>query len=116
MKTKQKQVLDFVFMQKVLKSLAPKHSQILKVLADMQISVGTGTGGRDRGRDFEYVSYKDWKSKCFDKMIVKGEGEMRSILNELCDHGMIRLHNQNQREYIYIPTSNSKVEEILQRL
>lgn len=115
MKVKQKQVLDYVFMQKVLKSLAPKHAQTLKILAELQISQGKVD---KRAEGYEYVNKRDFKRKCNDEMISKSDAQMQSILNELCDHGMIRWNHDYtaQQEYVCIPTSRRKVKEILRFL
>jgi origin recognition complex subunit 2 len=115
MKVKQKQVLDYEFMQKVLKSLAPRHAQTLKMLAQMQISQGKVN---KRAEGYEYVNKKDFDRKRKDEMITKTDAQMQSILNELCDHGMIRWTTDytTQQESLCIPTSKEKVQEILHSL
>jgi len=99
MKIQQKQVLDYEFMQKVLKSLAPKHAQTLETLAQMQISEGKVN---KKTEGYDYVNKKDFNRKCNSKMITKSGAQLQSILDELCDHGMIRwtTDNTTQQEYL----------------
>uniref|UniRef100_A0A7S3QE25 Origin recognition complex subunit 2 winged-helix domain-containing protein n=2 Tax=Chaetoceros debilis TaxID=122233 RepID=A0A7S3QE25_9STRA len=115
MKIQQKQVLDYEFMQKVLKSLAPKHAQTLETLAQMQISEGKV---KKKTEGYDYVNKKDFNRKCNSKMITKSGAQLQSILDELCDHGMIRWTTDytTQQESLCIPTSRKKVPEILHSL
>lgn len=115
-KSTQKQILDYVFMKKVLDSIAPKHTDILKALANLQIEKGkedNASGG------FAYVEYSEWKSKCIKTlMIVSKDPEFFSMFNELRDHGMIRLKHDGvlKKDFVCIPTTKNKVHEILKSL
>jgi hypothetical protein len=116
MKATQKQVLDYVFMKKVLDSIAPKHTDILKALGNLQISKGkedNSSGG------FAYVDYNEWRSQCFKTlMIVSKEAEFISMVNELRDHSMVRLKHDGvlKKDFVCIPATNKKVIEIMKSL
>lgn len=114
MKTTEKQVLDFVFMKKVLKSVAPKHTAILKVLANMQLEHGKEHASLKRKHDF--VLYKKWKNKCFNEsFVVTKSDEFQSMVKELSDHNMIYIEADVKAgiDYVCIPTNKSQVQEIL---
>lgn len=116
MKATQKQVLDYVFMKKVLDSIAPKHTDILKALGSLQISKGKedNTAG-----GFAYVDFSEWKSHCFKTlMIVSKVPEFLSMVSELRDHGMVRLKHDGvqKKDFACIPATNKKVVEIMKSL
>ncbi len=102
-------------MQKVLKSLAPKHAQTLETLAQMQLSQGKAITNAEG--HYDYVNKKDFDKKYIAKMISPGS-QMQSILDELCDHGMISwtTNYATQQESLCIPTSRKNVQEILHSL
>ena len=116
----QNEALDFIFMQKVLKSLAPKFEQILKILGKLQLSkFEEGESGGGNSNQFShFVDYKEWKSKCFDKIITNKEGELKNMMKELIDHKMIerRVDESEGKEYIRIPASKQKVKQVLKSL
>jgi len=115
-KATQRQVQDFVFMQKVLKSIAPKHSGILKVLAKLQLAKGKENASLG---DYEYVRFSEWKNLCFtESFIVNKDAEFSSMVKELSDHNMIQIESDANAglDYVCIPTSKAKVQEILKSL
>ena len=110
------QNLDFVFMQKVLKSVAPKHTDIIKVLAKMQLE----DGGKypTLSVDHDYVRLDKWQNKCFQNYDVSKTSEFQSMVKELSDHNMIQIKSVYSigADFVCIPTSKAKVKEILKSL
>ena len=105
-----------MFMKKLLKSVAPKHTAILKELAKMQLT--SGEPNISLG-SFEYVDLKDWKHICFDTaFIVSKNSEFDSMLRELCDHHMVQRIDDTSVgiTYVCIPTKKDKVREILKSM
>lgn len=105
-----------MFMKKVLKSVAPKHTAILKELAKMQLS--SGKPNISLG-SFEYVDLKEWREICFDTaFIVTKSSEFDSMLRELCDHHMVQRIDDTFAgiTYVCIPTKKDKVVEILKSM
>lgn len=116
MKASERQTLDFVFMKKVLKSLAPKHTAILKVLARMQLEEGKNTPSLCG--QYECVHLRVWKRKCFDNMDVSQSAEFQSMVKELSDHNMIQIQTDETagHDFVCIPTKRAKVIEIMKLL
>lgn len=113
----QKEAIDYAFMEKVLKSIAPKHTAILKMLGDLQLSKNTqgNTSNSDR---YDFVSYTEWKKMCFEALLVNKETELKHMLKELTDHRIIELRTDRSagRDYVCIPTTRDKVREIVKKL
>lgn len=103
-------------MQKVLKSVAPKHTDILKILATMQINEGQRHSFF--GEEYEYVRLDQWQNKCFKDFQVSKSSEFQSMVKELSDHNMIQIRQDFNAgiDFVCIPTSKSKVQEILKSL
>ncbi len=129
----QNEALDFIFMQKVLKSLAPKYEQILKILGNLQLSNVTDSGGvtgsvssnnnsnsnnNNNTKAQGFVDYKEWKKKCFENIVTNKEGELKNMMKELIDHKMIerKVDESEGKEYIRIPASKHKVRQILKSM
>ena len=124
------EAIDYIFMQKVLKSIAPKHTDILRILGELQLSKSSSTsnsiGGdttstnsnpKTNGNE-KYVTYTEWKTQCFNKMLTSKETEFKSMMKELIDHKIIELRKDSSvgRDYVYIPASRAKVQEILTKI
>lgn len=105
-----------MFMKKVLKSVAPKHTDILKELAKLQLASGKPNVSLG---SFEYVNLKDWKHICCSTaFIVSKDSEFDSMLRELCDHHMVQRIDDISVgiTYVCIPTKKDKVREILKSM
>jgi len=105
-----------VFMKKVLKSVAPKHTAILKELAKIQLASGKPNSSLGT---FEYVNLKEWKQICFGTaFIVTKDSEFDSMFKELCDHHMVQRIDDTSVgiTYVCIPTKKDKVQEILESM
>lgn len=87
----------------VLQSLAPKHKDVVKLLATLQ----------SQGSAITYINLKD---ECLKSLIVSSDSTLRNILKELKDHGMVLFGNTGEalyeRETVFIP-SDAIVDEIL---
>ena len=112
----QKEAIDYVFMEKVLESIAPKHTESLKCLAKLQLSK---QGNSDiLGEKYDYVEYSEWKLRCFEDLVVNKEQELKKVMGELIDHRVIekRTDASAGKDYICIPTTRKKVQDILNNL
>lgn len=81
----------------VLKSLAPRHAEVVKILACLQIEA-----------DADWIPYKDWYRACKAKCAVSKDTILRSFLGELQDHEIVEKHE----ECVRIPYAAAKLQEI----
>ena len=92
----------------VLTSLAPRHTEVLKVLAELQLIAIA------RGADNEWVNYIDLKGQCNHKCVVSQEQQLRSFLKELIDQGMVERRGMGSSQMYRIPYASEKLKEILE--
>lgn len=115
-KTVQRESVNFVFMKKVLKSLASKHTTIFNELAKMQLS--EGKPNRKLG-EYDYVNFEEWKHVCLKKaFIVMSESSFDVMMRELIDHHIIQKYEDFSAKitYVCIPTKKENVQEIVNSL
>jgi hypothetical protein len=112
------ETIDYVFMEKVLKSIAPKHTEILKRLGILQLSKASTRNGDNTNAKYDYVSYTEWRQKCFGEMVVTKEADLKKMMSELIDHRIIELRTDHEagRDFLCIPTTRNKVKEIVNKL
>jgi origin recognition complex subunit 2 len=94
----------------VLKSLAPRHAEIMKLLARQQImnseaeasgAAGGGASGKSKAVGMEY---KEFKKGCQEKLLVTNDTQLGLLLVELQEHALVsRKRNDEGVEYISIP-------------
>ncbi|KAL3798358.1 hypothetical protein HJC23_005011 [Cyclotella cryptica] len=93
-----------VAVKMVLKSLASKHKDVVKLLATLQ------------SRSASTISYAELKDACLKNLIVASDSTLRAVLKELKDHGMLQFgrtgEDLDERESAFIP-SNEMLHEIL---
>ena len=97
----QKINLDFIARaDAVLKSLAPRHTEILQTLAKIQLE-----------EDDFIVSFAKWKKNC----PFTSEKDLRSMTRELTDHKIIILkkHHETGKDIVMIPANQDKLKEII---
>eukprot|EP00571_Detonula_confervacea_P007930 CAMPEP_0172313678 /NCGR_PEP_ID=MMETSP1058-20130122/20750_1 /TAXON_ID=83371 /ORGANISM="Detonula confervacea, Strain CCMP 353" /LENGTH=1016 /DNA_ID=CAMNT_0013027375 /DNA_START=84 /DNA_END=3134 /DNA_ORIENTATION=+ len=79
---------------KVLAYLAPKHTQVLQVLANLQLSSSSYT-----------VSYSAFRDACITKMLTSSDTNLRNILKELFDHNIVASEKDEKgSELIFVPS------------
>mmetsp|Transcript_2641 Transcript_2641/g.3802 ORF Transcript_2641/g.3802 Transcript_2641/m.3802 type:complete len:107 (+) Transcript_2641:579-899(+) len=106
-------------MEKVLRSLAPRHEEVFRILAELQISnIEGGTSISNTGEKDVFIDYKDWWEACSKKMAVSKETEFKSMIKELTDHKMIEFMADGSvgKSYIRIPASVAKIQDLLKQM
>jgi origin recognition complex subunit 2 len=88
----------------VLTSLAPRITEVLQQLASLQLSVAA------KGK--EWIDYMDLLRQCQLKMCVNGDSQLRIVLGELSDHGIVD-RNDGPAPVYRIPYSENKLKQIL---
>lgn len=83
-----------VAVAKVLESLAPRHAEVVQLLATLQ-----------RSRNSEPVSFATLKSQCASKMLTSSDSQLRNMLKELSDHGIVsvRTDEETAKQIVCIP-------------
>jgi origin recognition complex subunit 2 len=84
----------------VLTTLAPRHAEVLQLLASMQATTKAP------------VNYRDFLETCSAKYMVVSDQQLRLLMTELTDHGLVERLVTNGRGMVHIPDSD-KVQEIL---
>lgn len=90
----------------VLKTIAPRHGEILKVLARLQWEQ------MDK-HNKKWVAYSPFWDECRKCLVVSKESQLLPLLNELKDHRLVTTKRENGSEFLSIPYSNEKLREIL---
>jgi hypothetical protein len=90
----------------VLASLAPRHAEVVKILATLQ------------SEDLKPVDHVALLRNCKHKMTVTNDSTLRAYLTELSDHGIVETGKDTStgREWLRIPHSREKLLEILATL
>ena len=86
----------------VLASLAPRHAEVVKILATLQ------------SEDLKPVDHVALLRTCKHKMTVTNDSTLRAYLTELSDHGIVETGKDPStgREWLRIPHSREKLLEI----
>jgi hypothetical protein len=87
----------------VLKSLSPRHTEVIKVLATLQ------------SENQKPVDHKALLQNCKHKMIVSNDTALRGYLTELVDHAFVETGKitTTGSEWLRIPLSQEKIQEIM---
>jgi origin recognition complex subunit 2 len=87
----------------VLKSLSPRHTEVIKVLATLQ------------SENQKPVDHKALLQNCKHKMIVSNDTALRGYLTELVDHAFVETGKDatTGSEWLRIPLSREKIQEIM---
>lgn len=91
----------------VLQSIAPRHAEVVQILARLQIGDGNGHS------DNKWVEYAVFRDACKKNYVVKRESELQPYLRELQDHRLIQFEKDEQSERLRIPYSVEKLHEII---
>ena len=100
--SKSAQQSDEAFFTQVLSALSPRHSEVLRVLATLQLD------SPDKPVP-HHVLFQTCKHKC----VVTSDTDLRSFLTELVSHGMVEKGREEGREWLKIPYSAERLHDIL---
>jgi len=106
----------------ILKTLAPRHAEIVRILARMQLDItnttttteaaATTTGKRTgTARGGRWIEYKKFLSECDKNFLSKSH--IRPMLSELKDHALVDTLVDETSEYVRIPYPDAKLREVL---
>lgn len=95
---------DGVF--EILHSLAPRHGEIMKVMAELQLdAVRKGLPGT--------VSFRALQERCNERFVVTNEGQVRVCLQELEDHHFVE-HPPKSKEGIWrLPYNDADLRRLM---
>ena len=87
----------------VLSALSPRHSEVLRVLASLQLESPDTP-----------VHYEAFFLMCKHKCVVASDKDLLSFLTELVDHGIVERGRDGGREMLKIPYSEERLHFILE--
>lgn len=104
-------------MEKVLESIAIKHTSALLRLCELQLSK-SGQGVKCSNEKYDFVDFSEWKAKCFESLVINNESELRKVMTELIDHKVIELRTDRTagKDHLFIPTTRNKLREMLRKM
>ena len=94
----------------VLKHLAPRHAEIVKILAKLQLEAKKPSS---HGKGRKWIDHKLYLKTCQDRMAINKDSQLRQYLSELSDHGLVVSKVQGSVEVVQIPYDDKKLQEIL---
>jgi len=107
----------------VLKNLASRHSEIMQILAQLQLnqlrsskrdkSNNNNNNSNNNNSEEAWVSFKTFLSECKGRFVVSKESVLRSMQSELKDHRLIVSKTESNTEYVMVPFSVDKLKEII---
>ena len=90
--------------ESVLDSLAPRHTEVMQVLARLQLE----------SKDDDWVKMMAFRKQCKNEHLVTKDAQLDVYLNELNDHGLINTDNRKDSgEFIRAPFGADKLKQIL---
>jgi hypothetical protein len=101
----------------VLNSLTGSHSELVKVLAEMQMAIiAKKTKKNDENKDPNEVAQvraEDLLRRCKKLMIADNQQKMRSLLQELIDHRLVlnSKDKDNGNELFWLPFDRDRLEQ-----
>jgi hypothetical protein len=96
----------------VLRSLAPRYSETLKLLATLQLAADASC--KDIKMTSDGVEYNSFRVHCQNKMLVTSDNALRLMLNELKDHDIVSFKvGKDGTERIYIPYAQHILQMII---
>jgi origin recognition complex subunit 2 len=90
----------------VLQNIAPRHTEMLQILATLQLDQQERSGGK-------WVEYGLFRDQCLSCYLASKELLLRPLLMELKDHRLIQSKLVEGLERLSIPYDNDKLHEIL---
>ena len=86
----------------VLQNLAPRHTEVVQLLARLQANHN------------DWVDYLQYRERCKSACAINKDSQLRSLLTELKDHGLVVSKTEGSNEFVRIPFSEQKLREIIQ--
>lgn len=94
--TQEQRVLD------VLRNLAPRHTEVVQLLAQLQAN-----------NKKEWVDYLQYRDRCKSACAINKDSQLRNLLTELKDHGLVVSKTEGSNEFVQVPFSSEKLQEIV---
>lgn len=88
----------------VLKNLAPRHAEVVQILARLQLAQSKTDG---------WIDYLVFRTECKSICAISKDSQLRSFLVELNDHRLIISKKEAGAELVRVPYSEAKLHEIL---
>jgi origin recognition complex subunit 2 len=119
---KNKELVQNARVLDVLRNLAPRHAEVVQILARLQLNkqqetkkngAGGGSGGAAAAAVTTggWVSFRDFSKSCQTACAVNKETQLHLFVDELRDHGLVV--SKDSSEYVRIPYQEAKLREIL---
>lgn len=100
-RTKEISTATMESLYEVLSTIAPRPTEVLQVLAALQLKHSSA------------ISFRDLYSACKNKFLVTSDGTLHDYMTELLTHGLMHKSRENGEEYLEIPHSKALLDEIL---
>lgn len=97
----------------VLKNLAPRHAEVVQILARLQLLSQTEALQLGQSHAEVWVDYLAFRTECKTKCAITKESQLRSFLVELKDHQLIISKMEDRSELVRVPYSEAKLRDIL---
>jgi origin recognition complex subunit 2 len=99
------QVEHIKHVEEVLELLAPRHAEVMQVLAQLQL---------EQKLEESWVQMPVFRKQCKESHIIAKDSGLDAFLNELTDHGLVQIDRQSKTgEFIRAPFDRFKLQQIL---
>ncbi|GKY97613.1 hypothetical protein MPSEU_000719700 [Mayamaea pseudoterrestris] len=89
----------------VLELLAPRHTEVMQVLAKLQL---------EQTLEESWVKMPVFRKQCKNSHIIAKDSGLDSFLNELTDHGLVQIDRRSESgDFIRAPFNRAKLQQIL---
>jgi Origin recognition complex subunit 2 len=92
----------------VLRNLAPRYGEVMQILAQLQLSEMQGSASQEG-----WVDYKVFRAACKSRFVIDKDSKLRTLQSELSDHHLLLSKSEGSTEYVRIPYTIDKLQEIL---
>jgi origin recognition complex subunit 2 len=75
----------------VLQNLAPRHTEVVQLLARLQVNKN------------DWVDYFKYRERCKSACAINKDSQLRALLRELMDHGLVVSRTEGSKEMVRIP-------------
>mmetsp|Transcript_12182 Transcript_12182/g.28216 ORF Transcript_12182/g.28216 Transcript_12182/m.28216 type:complete len:112 (+) Transcript_12182:1296-1631(+) len=87
----------------ILTTLAVRHTEVLQILAKALLDAKE-----------KFIHYKDFVQECIHQCVVREESNLRLMLMELIEHGLIeQWRDPDGNDCLRIPYAKERLEDIL---
>jgi hypothetical protein len=95
---------------RVLEQLAPRHAEVVHILARLQLQA--------LARDKEsqgWIPFPDYRDACKASCAIANDAQLHRFIGELEDHELIAQTKHNRKHMVRVPHSIARLKEILAR-